>query len=180
MLKKKIRSDKEQLLIGLIGDTHIHSLEESVVENVLDDFKEKNIDYLFHTGDFTHYRVYQKLIDIFGGENVIGIAGNMDDSKISKELPKKIELDLFGHKIFMTHGDGGPHNIIKRLNRRFDLSEYDIIIFGHAHHPFNEKSNDQKLYLSPGTPTDKRFTDINSYGYLKISRDKVEPTIIYL
>ena len=39
---------------------------------------------------------------------------------------------------------------------------------------------DDKLYLNPGTPTDKRFTDINSYGYLRISNDKVEPEIIYL
>jgi len=131
-------------------------------------------------GDFTSYKVYEKLQDIFGQEKVIAIVGNMDDSKISKELPEKIELNLFGHKIFITHGDGGPHNIIERLNRRFDLSEYDIIIFGHAHRPFNEVGRDGKLYISPGTPTDKSFTDINSYGYLKISKEKVEPEIIYL
>jgi putative phosphoesterase len=131
-------------------------------------------------GDFTSYKVYEKLQNIFGQEKVIGIVGNMDDSKISKELPEKIELNLFGHKIFITHGDGGPHNIIERINRRFDLSEYDIIIFGHAHRPFNEVGRDGKLYISPGTPTDKKFTDINSYGYLKISYEKVEPKIIYL
>ncbi len=131
-------------------------------------------------GDFTSYKVYEKLQNIFGQEKVIGIVGNMDDSKISKELPEKIELNLFGHKIFITHGDGGPHNIIERINRRFDLSEYDIIIFGHAHRPFNEVGRDGKLYISPGTPTDKRFTDINSYGYLKISYEKIEPKIIYL
>lgn len=175
-----IRNNKEQLLIGLIGDTHIRTLEESIVLNILDDFKEKKIDYLFHTGDFTNYRVYKKLVDIFGQEKVIGIGGNMDDSRISKELPKRIEMDLFGHKIFMIHGEGGPHNIIKLLNKKYDLSEYEIILFGHTHRPFNEKGNDGKLYLSPGTPTDKRFTDINSYGYLKISRDKVEPNIVYL
>jgi len=175
-----IKTNKHQLLIGLIGDTHIHSLEGDTLQNIFDDFKEKEIDYLFHTGDYTSYKVYTKLLDIFGREKVIGIVGNMDDSKISKELPNKLELDLFGHKIFITHGEGGPHNIIERINRRFDLSEYDIIIFGHAHRPFNEKGRDGKLYLSPGTPTDKRFTNINSYGYLKISQEKVEPKIVYL
>ena len=175
-----IKTNKDQLLIGLIGDTHIRSLEGDILQNIIDDFKAKGIDYLFHTGDYTSYKVYKKLQDIFGKEKVIGIVGNMDETKISKELPKKIELDLFGHKIFITHGEGGPHNIIERINRRFDLSEYDIIIFGHAHRPFNEKGRDGKLYLSPGTPTDKRFTNINSYGYLKISQEKVEPKIVYL
>ncbi len=175
-----IKSNKEELLIGLIGDTHIRSLEGEILQNIIEDFKEKKIDYLFHTGDFTKYNVYEKLVDIFGQEKVIAIGGNMDDSKISKELPKRIEINLLGHKILITHGEGGPNNIIERLNKRFDLSDYDTIIFGHAHHPFNEKRNDGKLYISPGTPTDKRFTDINSYGYLKISREKIEPNIIYL
>ena len=175
-----IKTNKEELLIGLIGDTHIHSRIEDIPQNVIDDFKQNRIDFLFHVGDFTSYRIYEKLQDIFGKVRVIGIVGNMDDSKISKELPKKIELDLYGHKIFITHGEGGPENIIERLNRRFDLSKYDIIIFGHAHRPFNEKWRDGKLYISPGTPTDRRFTNINSYGYLKISKEKLEPRIIYL
>jgi len=175
-----LTTNKEQLLIGLIGDTHIHSREVDVLQTILDDFKQKNIDYLVHVGDFTTYEVYKKLQDMFGKGKFIGIVGNLDDSKISNELPKKRELDLFGHKIFITHGEGGPHNITERINRRFDLSEFDIIIFGHAHRPFDEKGRDGKLYISPGTPTDKRFTDINSYGYLKISKDKVEPNIIYL
>jgi len=180
MLSKMIKTNKEELLIGLIGDTHIHSRIEDIPQNVIDDFKQNRIDFLFHVGDFTSYRIYEKLQDIFGKVRVIGIVGNMDDSKISKELPKKIELDLYGHKIFITHGEGGPENIIERLNRRFDLSKYDIIIFGHAHRPFNEKWRDGKLYISPGTPTDRRFTNINSYGYLKISKEKLEPRIIYL
>lgn len=179
-MRRLIKTNKKELLIGLIGDTHIHSQVGNLPQNMIDDFSEKNIDYLFHVGDFTSYKVYEKLQDIFGQEKVIGIVGNMDDSKILKELPEKIELDLYGHKIFMNHGTGGPDNIIQRLNRRFDLSKYDIIIFGHAHRPFNEKWKDGKLYISPGSPTDKRFTDINSYGYLKISQEKVEPRIIYL
>ena len=175
-----IKTDKEELLFGLIGDTHIRSLTIGFPNFIINDFKEKNIDYLLHTGDFTSYDVYKKLQDVFGKEKVIGISGNMDDSKISKELPEKIELDIFGHKVFITHGSGGPHDIIKRLNRRYDLSKYDIIIFGHAHRPFNEKWRDSKLYISPGTPTDKRFTDTNSYGYLKISKDMIEPKIIII
>jgi putative phosphoesterase len=175
-----ITKNKDKLLIGLIGDTHLPSRGPDIPQHIIDDFQEKKIDYLVHTGDFTSYKVYKNLQDIFGHEKVIGILGNMDDSKISKELPEKVEFDLYGHKIFIIHGAGGPDNIIERLNKRFDLSQYDIIIFGHTHRPYNEIGRDGKLYINPGTPTDKRFTDINSYGYLKISEEKVEPIIIYL
>jgi putative phosphoesterase len=175
-----IKIDKEELLIGLIGDTHTTSRGPEIPEFIIKDFKDKKIDYLVHTGDFTSFKTYKKFQDLFGKEKIIGISGNMDESKIRKELPEKIKLDLFGHKIFITHGAGGPHNIIEKLNKRFDLSKYDIIIFGHAHRPFNEKRKDGRLYISPGSPTDKRFTDTNSYGYIKISHEKVEPKIIII
>ncbi|MFX0039018.1 MAG: metallophosphoesterase family protein [Promethearchaeota archaeon] len=175
-----IKTKKKELLIGLIGDTHIRSGEHEIIDLIIGDFHEKKIDYLVHVGDFTSYKIYEKFQEFFGKEKLIAISGNMDDSKITKNLPEKIELDLYGHKIFITHGSGGPQDIIERLNRRFDLSIYDIIIFGHVHRPFNKKWTDGKLYFSPGTPTDKRFTDINSYGYLTISQEKFESKIVYL
>ena len=176
-----ISTNKDELLIGLISDTHVPSRAPHIPENILKDFKRRNIDYLFHLGDFTTLKAYRELINAFGKEKVIGVIGNMDeDHELRDMLPETIEFELFGKKIFMTHGMGGPNIVIKRLNKRFDLSPYDIIIFGHVHRPYNEVWRDGKLYLNPGTPTDKRFTDINSYGYLKISNDKVEPEIIYL
>ena len=58
-----LMTDKDQLLIGLIGDTHLHSQEGNALKNIIDDFKEKNIDYLFHVGDFTRYKVYNEFSD---------------------------------------------------------------------------------------------------------------------
>ncbi|TFG23381.1 MAG: YfcE family phosphodiesterase [Promethearchaeota archaeon] len=176
-----IKTNKDELLIGLISDTHIPSRGPQIPQVIIDDFKENQIDYLFHLGDYEKFKAYQSLIDNFGKDKVIGIIGNMDfDRTLKKLLPETIELELFGHKIFMTHGTGGPNIIIKRLNKTHNLEPYDIIIFGHVHRPYNEFWRDGKLYLNPGTPTDKKFTDINSYGYLRISKDKVEPKIVYL
>ena len=176
-----ISTNKDELLIGLISDTHVPSRTPHIPKNIMKDFKQRNIDYVFHLGDFDILKAYQELIDAFGKEKVIAVIGNMDeDYKLRDLLPETIELELYGKKIFLTHGMGGPNIVIKRLNKRFDLSAYDIIIFGHVHRPYNEVWRDGKLYLNPGTPTDKKFTDINSYGYLKISKNKVEPKIIYL
>ncbi len=134
-----IKTEKEELLIGLIGDTHIPSRAPEIPHNIISDFKEKNIDYLIHLGDFTQLKVYNKLLETFGNDKVIGILGNMDSHKLKGFLHETVKFDLFGHKIFITHGTGGPNIIIKRLNKMHDLTNYDIIIFGHVHRPYNER-----------------------------------------
>jgi len=175
-----IKTNKHELLIGLLSDTHVPSRVPNIPQNIIDDFKKRKVDYVFHLGDFSTLEAYKQLQKEFGKEKVVGILGNMDEGGLKKILPETMDFEIYGHKIFMTHGMGGPNIIIKRLNKHFDLSPYDIIIFGHVHRPYNEVWRDGKLYLNPGTPTDKRFTDINSYGYLKISKEKVEPEIVVL
>lgn len=176
-----IKTDKEEFkILGLIGDTHLPSQAIEIPKNIISDFKDKNIDYLIHLGDFTELNIFKNLQETFGKNKLIAIQGNMDSKQVKGILPKTAELEIFGHKIFITHGTGGPDDIIDRLSKVPDLNKYDVIIFGHVHRPFNEKWSDGKLYICPGTPTDKVFTDINSYGYLRISKEKVVPEIIYL
>jgi len=174
----KIETDKDELLIGLIADTHIPSRTSQIPQSIIEDFKAREVDYVFHLGDLTTKSVYEQLLREFGEDKVIAILGNMDDNVLRDLLPEKRELEIFNKKIFLTHGMGGPNMVIRRLNKNFDLSEFDIVIFGHVHRPYNEKWKDGKLYLNPGTPTDKKFTDINSYGFLKISKENTEFEII--
>ena len=179
-----IKTDKKELLIGLLSDTHIPHRTLDFPEDVIKDFKQRKVDYVFHLGDFTSYIAYQRLIDEFGRENVIAIRGNMDfDQELKKVLQERLEFEIFGHKILMIHGMGGPNMIIRRLIKKLDLqnSDYDIVIFGHTHRPENE-TQEGILFFNPGTttPIDNKFTVVSSYGYLKISRDKIEPQIIYL
>lgn len=168
-----IETNKKKLTIGVISDTHIPSRTETIPQDIIDDLKSREVDYVFHLGDYTTIDVYNQLTSIFGEDKVVGISGNMDSSDINKTLPPRRELELLGYKIFLTHGSGGPKRIIKRLNRKHDLTPYDIIIFGHVHQPVNQEEGG-KYYFNPGTPTDKRFTDINSYAFLEISKDSVE------
>ena len=180
-----INTNKEELLIGLVSDTHVPTRTDKVPEVILKDFKDKNVDYVFHMGDFCSIEIYEQLIEVFGKDKVFAVIGNMDagSSELKKILPETLEFDLYGRKIFITHGTGGPTMIVRRLNKSHDLSKYDIIIFGHTHHPMNQVSEkDGKLYLNPGTctPIDGGLTVESSYGFLRISKDKVEPEIVYL
>jgi len=178
-----IKTDKEEILIGLLSDTHVPQRTDALPDIVLNDFKKRNVDYVFHMGDFTSLKVYDKLIETFGKDKVVAVRGNMDfDSKLSQILPEKLEFKIYNFKVLVLHGMGGPNMIIKRLIKKLDLlnSDYDIVIFGHTHRPVNEKHNGI-LFFNPGTttPIDNRLTVISSYGYLKISNEKVEPEIIY-
>jgi putative phosphoesterase len=177
-----IQTEKKELLIGLISDTHVPSRTSNIPEIIIEDFKKKKVDYIFHLGDFTSYDVYQQLCDEFGEEKIIAILGNMDfDSRLKNKLPEQREFELFGHKILMIHGMGGPNMIIKRLMKKLNLSGYNLVIFGHTHRPVNEM-HDGIYFLNPGTstPIDNKFTVVSSYGFLKISAEKIEPKIIYL
>jgi len=179
-----IKTDKKELLIGVLSDTHIPHRTTIFPEIVIKDFKKRNVDYVFHLGDFTEFKVYQRLVDEFGKEKVIAVKGNMDfNQELKNSLPDTIELEILGHKILMLHGMGGPNMIIKRLIKKLDLlnKDYNIVIFGHTHRPENEIVN-EILFFSPGTtsPVDNKFTVVSSYGYLKISENKIEPEIIKL
>ncbi len=174
-----INSDKEQILIGLISDTHIPSRCQNIPNSIIDDFKEKKVNYIFHLGDHTTIETYNNLINTFGKEKIISVAGNMDDLSITKILPKKRTIEILGYKIFLTHGKGGPYGIIERLNKRFDLRTYDIIIFGHTHKPINE-IREGRYYFNPGTPIDKRFTNLNSYAFLTLTKNKINFQIVYI
>lgn len=178
-----IKIDKQKVLIGVLSDTHVPHRTSIVPQIIYDDFQSRNVDYVFHLGDFTTFDVYNDLIEIFGEEKVFAVRGNMDfDDKLRKTLPEKIQMDIIGHKALLLHGMGGPNMIVRRLTKKLDLSnsDYDIVIFGHTHRPVNEK-HDGILFFNPGTttPIDNKFTVVSSYGFLYITKDKIEPEIIY-
>ena len=183
-MKRLIKSNKTELLIGVLSDTHVPHRTSLISQKVIDDFRGRNVDFVFHLGDFTSFQAYQQLTTTFGKEKVIAIRGNMDfDKNLAKELPEKIEMEIFGHKILLVHGMGGPNMIIRRLIKKLNLlnSDYEIVIFGHTHRPVNKKENGI-LFFNPGTttPKDNMLTVVSSYGFLKISKNEVKPEIIYL
>ncbi|MFX0060286.1 MAG: metallophosphoesterase family protein [Candidatus Heimdallarchaeota archaeon] len=178
-----IKTDKDELLIGIMSDTHVPHRAAKIPEIVINAFKKSKVDYILHLGDFTSYETYKQLIDTFGKDTLIAIRGNMDFDSNLKNLPEKIEMELYGKKVLILHGMGGPNMIIKRLIKKLDLlnSDYNIVIFGHTHRPVNEKQNGI-LFLNPGTttPIDNKFTVISSFGFLRISKERVEFEVVYL
>ncbi|MBD3307318.1 YfcE family phosphodiesterase [candidate division KSB3 bacterium] len=171
--------------IGVLSDTHLKtpsgvldSLKQAVRNTRgLDDLHELlqkhfgAVDLIIHAGDFVDTTVVDMLEEFAPVE---AVQGNMDTASIRRRFPVKRVLSLEGYRLGLMHGDGGPQGIIERVRPHF--SDVDAIIFGHTHHPVNER-RDGILLFNPGSPTDRIFAPYPSLGILEIA-DQIRGSIL--
>ncbi|MCM8797484.1 MAG: YfcE family phosphodiesterase [Candidatus Omnitrophica bacterium] len=160
--------------IGVIADTHIPDRAKAIPQQILNAFKK--VDMVIHAGDLVDIKVLEELKSVCN--NVKAVYGNMDNEETQKILPQKIVFKVGSYNIGVTHGFGASNHLLEYIYNTFKDDKVDIVIFGHAHTPFNKKINGI-LYFNPGSPTDKVFTPYNSYGIIEINGD-IEAEIIKL
>ncbi|MCU0652376.1 MAG: metallophosphoesterase [Candidatus Omnitrophica bacterium] len=158
--------------IGVISDTHIPDRASQIPAQILEDFK--NVDMVIHVGDLVDLVVLDQLRSVC--KNVVAVWGNMDPYEVREQLTEKEIIKAGSHRIGVMHGFGSPGRLIEFLTEKFKNDAVDIIIFGHSHLPCNEKRGDI-LFFNPGSPTDKIFSAVNSYGMIEVN-DTVEAKII--
>lgn len=130
--------------IALISDTH--GVLRPEVKEVL-----KTCEVILHAGDIGKPEILIQLKDI---ADTYAVRGNVDERRIDAfpgELPKELELELFGFHIYMVHD--------KKLIRK-DLAGTEIVVFGHSHVWSDEvrgKDYRQVRFLNPGSCGPKRF-----------------------
>ncbi len=149
--------------IGVISDTHIPVVSETLPDEVIEHFKD--VDLILHAGDLVSIDVLESLNKI---AKTIAVSGNMDQKKVRSVLPEKTIVEAGIYKIGLIHGGGAPWDIVERISKEFD--DVDVIVFGHTHQPMDEVV-DGVLFFNPGTPTDYRFSSIQSVGILDIEDD---------
>ena len=147
--------------IGVISDTH-GLLRTEVLEKL------KGCEYILHGGDINRQSILDQLNLI---APVYAVRGN-NDKEWAESLPGKLNLDLFGVKIFMVHNK-------KQVPE--DLSGIDAVISGHSH-KYEEKRVGDQLWLNPGSCGPRRFTQpitiailyIEESGYIEVERCEIE------
>lgn len=157
--------------IGVLSDTHIPSRARKLPGILLNRFKEEKVDIIIHAGDIVGKRILDQLAEI---APVRAVFGNVDPPEMRKFLTERLELELVGYKIGITHGHNLRGHIMDKLSYIFP--ESNIIIFGHTHYPCNKKINNQ-LYFNPGSPTDRRLQPHHSFGLIELD-DKIKSKII--
>lgn len=154
--------------IGVLSDTHSRKLPAQMLEDFL------KVDLIIHAGDFCDLVDYQNLKKI---QRVESVFGNMDTPELSRQIPRRKVFTCEGVAIGLFHGEGAALTLLARVKAEFSKEDVAVVIFGHSHHPMNEKIGNV-LYFNPGSPTDMIFAPYRSYGILDIKDKEVTGHII--
>ncbi len=149
------------MIIGVIADTHIPDRVAELHPVILQTFREAQVSAILHAGDVSIPRVITELETI---APVYAVRGNRDMFYL-RNLPMKVDLNLEGVSIGLTHGHGSfVRYTIDRIERTIEgryaekylrriLSAFpqaEVIVFGHLHVPCNFHLQG-KLIFNPGT-----------------------------
>ena len=74
------------------------------------------------------------------------VRGN-NDKDWAEHIPMFLDFQLYGCHIYMTH---------KKKDLPQDLSDYDLVVYGHSHR-YEQKSSGKTLLLNPGSCGPRRF-----------------------
>lgn len=133
--------------IGLISDTHLRNLPESMTRRLAEAWA--GVSQIWHAGDVIGPGVINDLIGLGLGP-VFAVAGNMDGLPLAQELPRKIQMTVAGKKFGLIHGWGSPVGLPTRVKEEFPGA--DGVVFGHSHRPTNIVKEGVHL-LNPGSAT---------------------------
>jgi hypothetical protein len=141
--------------IGLISDTHGLLRSE-----VLDHFE--GVDLILHAGDVGRSEI---LSDLAALAPVRAVFGNTDGYEMRDVAPARLELELAGWKLLVTHGHElgapKPETLIKAYAGR------DVIVYGHTHQPLIVQL-DGVLVINPGAAGPARFGLVPSIALLRL------------
>ena len=150
----------------LLSDTHLSSVLElpEEVRKLVD-----NSDMIIHAGDFHTFEMYNQLE---GRLPMVAARGNMDAVQLQSLLPEVAEVTVFGHRIGVIHGWGGPRGIVDRILPKVAGKGLDMVVFGHSHYP-EVTGRDGILFVNPGSPTDRRFAPYCSCAVVEVTEAEI-------
>ena len=123
-------------MIGIISDTH--GLLRSEVMEALN-----GCDVILHGGDINR----QDMIDQLGEIAPVYVVRGNNDKDWAEHIPMFLDFELAGLHIYMTH---------KKKDLPEDLSNYDLVVFGHSH-KYEESRQGKTVLLNPGSCGPRRF-----------------------
>ncbi|MCF0134702.1 MAG: metallophosphoesterase family protein [Bacteroidaceae bacterium] len=122
--------------IIILSDTH-GLLRPEVIEQLRD------ADAIIHGGDINR----QDIVDTLRSYAPLYIVRGNNDKEWAAEISHDLHFELGGIRFFMVHNK-------KEVPK--DLTDVDVIVFGHSHKYFQEEK-DGVLWLNPGSCGKRRF-----------------------
>lgn len=137
--------------------------------------KNPEIKFVIHLGDY--YSDAVKLSEMYKNIRFEFVSGNCDGNR---GLCSEKTLEVENTKIFITHG----HNYSVKWNyrtilERAKLEDANIILFGHTHIATIDRL-DNIILLNPGSISQSRSNQSESYAILDIRGNKIKTDIFYI
>jgi putative phosphoesterase len=155
-----VQVHKDQLLLGVISDTH--GLVHSEIKKLF-----SNVDYLIHAGDIGSRDV---LADLEKIAPVCAVLGNVDNAILYPSLSENAIFETPSNRFYILHN-------LQHLDFDPLAANVSCIISGHTHIP-HIHTKDKVLYLNPGSIGPKRFSLPVSAALLKVDGNRLEPTLL--
>jgi hypothetical protein len=178
-------------VLGVISDTHIPDRVPRLNPRALQVFQRAGVQHILHAGDIMSQIVLDELAEV---APVQAVRGNRDIWNL-KHLPARLEFDLEGVRIGLTHGHGTLSDYIfekfeiaikgKRVGRYLqrvaaDFPHAQVIVFGHLH-VAGILNLDGKLVINPGSASCPFPRSLKpSVGLLYVESGKARAEIVEL
>ncbi len=142
--------------LAIISDTHMPRGKRAIPNACLEHCR--TADAIFHGGDFFDVSVLELLRGL--GPPLHAVHGNVDTPAVRAQLPERLELELGGVRIGMTHIPTAP------------FAGCDAMIFGHTHMPLHEQRDGVQIF-NPGSPTERRRAPGHTMGVATIAAGQI-------
>ncbi|MFP5363706.1 MAG: metallophosphoesterase family protein [Thermoleophilia bacterium] len=152
--------------IAIISDTHMPRGPRTLPQACID--RCAAADAILHAGDLFDMPVLDLLRAL--GPPVHAVHGNVDSAAVCALLPARLELDLGGARVGMTHVPGAAKGRLARL--RADFPACDAVVFGHTHMPEHAELDGFQIF-NPGSPTERRRAPVHTMGQATIDGGRI-------
>jgi putative phosphoesterase len=153
--------------LAIISDTHLprgaRALPAQCVERC------RSADLILHAGDLIDLEVLRMMQSL--GPPVHAICGNVDNAAVRAALPPRLELELGGVRLGMTHIPGPRDGRLMRLQRAFPGCH--AVVFGHTHMPEHAEDDGFQIF-NPGSPTERRRAPLHTMGLARIDAGRIQ------
>jgi putative phosphoesterase len=152
--------------LAIISDTHLPRGARALPARCLE--RCRAADFILHAGDLIDLQVLRTLQSL--GPTVHAICGNVDNAAVRAALPSRLELELGGVRVGMTHIPGPRDGRLTRLRRAFPGCQ--AVVFGHTHMPEHAEQDGFQIF-NPGSPTDRRRAPAHTMGLARIESGRI-------
>jgi putative phosphoesterase len=154
----------EAVRIGLISDTHGLIRPEAIAAL-------RGVHLILHAGDVGGLAVIAALEQV---APVRAVSGNVDPPEHA--LPGRIDLDLDGLRIHVSHGHEISTPTAEKLLARYSA---DVVVFGHTHRAVIVNDG-KRIAVNPGAAGPRRFDVKPSVAILEIAAGQPVVRIVWL